>query len=195
MLKIRAEDNVLARALRHMLGKYGVQSLCLFQCATQGIKIPFGFIPNRFVLGIANPLFILFQFLLVGVNRNHILRSRKNAADNRIPERHLGGDIAVEQLIRHVALIVKITDIGCRQSENWNISVQIQKRSYTLAPFLRAATVKFIKDNVVGMNVGKLFLGKVHESCVSIKPDILRLPAVRHLGEVFKLSSEDIFGR
>ena len=54
--------------------------------------------------------FVPFQILLIREHGQHIFGRCENTADDGFTQRDFGGDVAVEQLVRHVALVIQIAD-------------------------------------------------------------------------------------
>ena len=110
MLLIGAEHDVLAGTFRHVLVEDDIQPVRLFQRAAESIQITFRFIAHNLAFRTAHTGFVAFQILLIGKHGQHIFRRCENTADDGLAQRDFGGDVAVEQLVRHVALVVQITD-------------------------------------------------------------------------------------
>ena len=81
--------------------------------------------------------------------------------------------MAVEQLIRHIPLIVQETDVGCGEAKQGSIGIGIEKCLNALTPLFCAATMKLIQDNEVGMDDCDVIIIHRHEPGVGGESDIL----------------------
>ena len=123
MSVIRAEYNILPRFVSNMLAENFLYSVRLIESAAKRLKISFALIAHRLVLRSLDAVFISFQFFLIGIDRQYILRRIEYPADDRLAERHFTRNISLKQFVRHIPLIIQITDIRRGQTEDGNVGI------------------------------------------------------------------------
>jgi len=121
MLLVGAEHDVLARFVCDMMGKDLVQTVSLFQCPAQCVQIFLIHVLNARCSQVIHPRLILCKCFLVLIHGGHILRGRQNSPDDCFAKGHVARNTAVEKLFGHVAVIVQISDICCRQPKQFCI--------------------------------------------------------------------------
>ena len=117
VLLVGAEHNVLASLIRDMMGKDPIQTIRLFQSAAQGVQIFLIHILNARCSQVIHPRLILRKRFLVLVNRGHIFRGRQNAPDYCFAKGHVARNTAIEKFFGHIAVIIQISDVCCRQPQ------------------------------------------------------------------------------
>ena len=71
--------------------------------------------------------------------------------------------MAVEQFIRHIALIIQIADMRGRQSQQHRLRIQLDQPVHPFGPFCRASAVKLIQDDQIRLKRIQLFQAHVHQ--------------------------------
>ena len=117
MLFVCAEYDVFSTCLRDMMLKDKIKSVCLFQCPAQRVQIFLIHILNARCPQIIHPCLILCKGFLILINRGHIFRGRQNTPDDCFAKGHVTRDTAVKKLFGHVAVIIQISDVCCRQPQ------------------------------------------------------------------------------
>lgn len=108
-----------------MMGKYFIQTVCLLQRPTQGVQIFLIHILNARCPQVVHPCLILCKRFLVLVDRGHIFRGRQNAPDYCFAKGHVARNTAIEKFFGHIAVIIQIADVCCRQPQKLCIWAQL----------------------------------------------------------------------
>ena len=195
MIVIRTEHDIFAVSVLNMLVKQHIEIFSFLQCTAKCFKHLFGGITSSLVFSGMDTLFVFFKVLLIRKNREYIFRRSENASHNSFTERHFACNISVKKLVRHITLIVEIADSSCRQPKHRHIWICFQNRINASTPKLCAAPVKFVEDYVVGLYFSYFSFTYVHQLCVCIELDIIRLITVRSFSKVFKLCLIYVSGR
>ena len=106
MFDAGAEDNILAMPFGDMFLKYGVKPLRLLKRTAQRVEALLCRVTHGPVFGAAYAGLISLYIFLAGIYGNDICRRSEDAAHHRLAERHFRGDVAVEEFVGHIALIV-----------------------------------------------------------------------------------------
>ena len=117
VLLVGAEHNVLASLIRDMMCKDPIQTIRLFQSAAQRVQIFLVHILNARCSQVIHPRLILRKCFLVLVDRGHIFRGRQNAPDDCFAKGHVARNTAIEKFFGHIAVIIQISDVCCRQPQ------------------------------------------------------------------------------
>jgi len=117
VLLIGAEHDVLSRFICDMMGKDSIQTIRLLQCAAQCVQIFLIHILNARRPQVVHPCLILCKRFLVLINCGHIFRGRQNAPDDCFAKGHVTRNTAIEKFFGHVAVIIQISDVCCRQPQ------------------------------------------------------------------------------
>ena len=168
---VGAKDEVLAVRL-HVLLKDDGQPVRLLEGVTQGIQIAGGGIAGRLVFGGGDAAFVLFEVLPAGIEGGDVGGRQEDAAHDRLPQRHLRGDVALEELVRHVALTVQIADVGGRKTQKRHLGPKRQEILRAPAPLPRPRAMKLVEDDVVGRKRLQLLIRKIGELGIGIKEDV-----------------------
>ena len=102
------------------------------------------------------------------------------------------GDAAVEQLVRHIPLLVQIADMGGAEPKQLRLGKLAQQRFHAPAPFLGSTAVKFVQNDQVRGKAGAFFFRQKHEPGVGQKLHIAGV-GFSCLAQVFHLGLPDIF--
>ena len=117
VLLIGAEHDVLTGLVCDMMGEYFIQTVRLLQCAAQRVQIFLIHILNARRPQVIHPCLILCKCFLVLVDRGHIFRGRQNTPDDCFAKGHVARNTAIEKLFGHIAVIIQISDVCCRQPQ------------------------------------------------------------------------------
>jgi len=117
VLLVGAEHDVLASLIRDMMCKDPIQTIRLFQSAAQGVQIFLIHILNARCPQVVHPCLILCEGFLVLINCGHIFRGRQNTPDDCFAKGHVTRNTAIEKLFGHIAVIIQISDVCCRQPQ------------------------------------------------------------------------------
>ncbi len=194
-LIIRAKDNILACAFRHVPVKQCVQSVSLIESAPECLKILLALVAHGFALCMGNAASVSRQARLARKRRENILRRRKDAADYCLAEGNLGRDIAVEKFICHVSPIVQVADSRGGQTQNGHIRIHRKQAFHPQAPHSGAAAVKFVQDYIIRIDGGKFALRHVEQLGICEKGDVRRRDAAVCFLHIFNLRGKDVFRR
>ena len=117
VLLVGAEHDVLAALTRDMMGKDLIQTVRLLQCPTQGVQIFLIHVLNARSPQVIYPRLILCEGFLVLINRGHVFRGRQNPPDDCFAKGHVARNMSAKKFFGHVAVIVQISDVCCRQPQ------------------------------------------------------------------------------
>ena len=121
VLLVCTEYDVFSTRLRDMMLKNKIKSVCLFQSAAQRVQILLVHILNARCPQVVHPRLILRKCFLVLINRGHIFRSRQNTPDDCFAKGHVNGNMSIEKFFGHIAVIIQISDVCCRQTKKFCI--------------------------------------------------------------------------
>ena len=139
-----------------MLCKDPVEAVGLFQCPAQGIEVFLVCILHPGAAHTVHTSLVLCQFVLIPEHGGDILRGRQNTPNDGFAQGHFGRNAAVEQFFSHVPVIVEVADTGSRQPQQFGVGAEFQKFLHLFPPALRACPVKFVHNNVSGVQGGNL---------------------------------------
>ena len=100
-----------------MMGKYFIQTVRLFQCPAERVQILLICVLNARCPQVIHPRLILCKCFLVLVDRGHIFRGRQNPPDDCFAKGHVARNTAIEKFFGHIAVIIQISDVCCRQPQ------------------------------------------------------------------------------
>ena len=84
-----------------------------------GVQIFLVHVLNARAAQIVNSRLIPRQVLLVFKTRGHIFRGRQNTPDDCLAQGHFRCNMAIEQFLGHVAVIIEVTHIGGGQTQQF----------------------------------------------------------------------------
>ena len=125
MILVGAEHDVLASLIRDMMCKDPIQTVRLFQCPAQCVQIFLIHVLNARCPQVIHPCLILCKGFLVLVDRGHIFWGRQNTPDDCFAKGHVARNTAIEKLFGHIAVIIQIADVCCRQPQKLCLRAQL----------------------------------------------------------------------
>ena len=194
MVKVGAKDQVFA--FGQVFGKHFVQAVRLFQRAAQRFEV---FIVRGLQTGraqVGHALLIAGQIPAVAEHGGHIFRRRQNPPDDCFAQGHFAGDIAVEQFVGHVALVIEIADVGGRKAQQFRLRAGGQQPLQRGGPFLRAGAVVFVQDDIHGVQVcdgGQVVFGQAQQLGVGVKMDVGQADFGSLAAQALALGGKDVF--
>ena len=144
---IGTEDKVLPCPVRHMSVENVLKALGKVKSAAKLLQDLFRGVAGGPAFRMAGAELVLREVIFVFEDREDIFGGRKDAADDGLAEGHLGGDMSVEELLGHVALTVKVTNICGSQAEDFCGWEKFEEAPDTPSPLLGARAVKLIQYN------------------------------------------------
>ena len=194
MVKVGAKDQVFA--FGQVFGKHFVQPVRLFQRTAQRFEI---FIVRGLQAGraqVGHALLIAGQVPAVAEHGGNIFRRRQNPPDDRFAQGHFAGDIAVEQFVGHVALVIEIADVGGRKAQQFDPLAGGQQLLQRGGPFLRAGAVVFVQDDICRAQVrdgGQVLFGQAQQLGVGVKMDVGQADFGGLAAQALALGGKDVF--
>ena len=190
-----AEDEILSRPVRHVARKNGGQPLRILHSDTQRIHASLAVPAQRGGTDLINSLLKSFQLPLNLIDCRHIRRRGQNVPHNRLTQRHLAGNAARKQLLRHVPLSVQIADFCRRKAQQQRARIGRQQPRHTAAPALRAAAVELVEDDAKRHKNRNLLVGHHHQAGIGQERDALHREIRRSARHVFDLCMIDVLAR
>lgn len=190
--KIGTENDIFPCSLCHMLIKNHIEIVRHIKCSAESFKVFFSLVFNSLITGIPDSYLIFCKAFLIRKYRQDILRRIEDSTNDSFAQSHFTCYITVKKLISHIALIVKIANSSCRQTEDMNVHIHRQQAVNALTLLLRTTAMKFIENDVIGSDFRQLVLVHVHQTGVSEILYIFRDIATRSRFEVLYLCFEYI---
>ena len=100
--------------------------------------------------------------------------------------------MAPEQLLGHIAVVIKIPDVCGRKPQQLCRRVALQQLLHRPAPFPRAAAVEFVQDDIVGRQQADFFLRHCGKFGIGAKTDVLHGEIRAATPQALALGAEDI---
>lgn len=192
-LVIRDKKEVLAAFVRHVLFEDRIQTVGAFDSTAERLENFLSPDPDSFAARPADTGLITLQVPVKGKHGEDILRRSEDAGGNGLAQGHLGSDTVVEELVRHVTLIIQIADIGGGEAEDGDGGTGTEKAPDPFAPLFGAAAVELVKNNGIRPEVSELVGRELHKSGIGHEGDIPRQPAVSRRPEILKLRLKNVF--
>jgi hypothetical protein len=114
VLLVCAKYDVFSAGLRDMMLEDKIKSICLLQGTTQSLQILLVYILNTRYPQIVHSCLVICENFLILINGRYIFWCRQNTPDDCFAKGNLARNMPIKKFFSHIAVIVQITNIGCR---------------------------------------------------------------------------------